>query len=303
MDNSTTQMTGKLLVTGGTGKLGRRVVSYLLNEFQINPNQLIVTTRRATSLQDLADKGVDVREADFSLPESLDGAFKGAERLLLISIDAIGQRSELHGNAVKAAEKAGISHLCYTSMPSADISPVVFAFEHASTEKAIEGSSIPNWIILRNNWYYENLAEFYSSILKNNTWMTSAGQSRYAQISRSDLAFAAAASLIVSQAGKTTLTLNGPESLTIEEQAQAIDAVLGTKIDVVHMPEEELKKQLTDFQLPEEVIAMSITMDQHAKANYSDGTSNAFEKLTGKKPQTFSKWLSENRSLLLKLME
>lgn len=98
----------KLLITGASGKLGQQVIDYLLNDFNIAASQLIATTRNAASLAELAEKGVDVREADFSNPASLEAAFAGADNLLLISIDAIGQRSELHRNAVLAAQNVGI---------------------------------------------------------------------------------------------------------------------------------------------------------------------------------------------------
>lgn len=292
----------KLLVTGASGKLGKLVVSYLLNEFNVAPEQLILTSRKAEALADYAAKGVDVREADFSDVASLEKAFEGANSLLLISVDAIGQRSELHTNAVVAADKAGVQHLTYTSMPSADTSPIVFAYEHVASEKAVADSAIPNWTLLRNNWYFENLPEFFASTLQTGTWLTSAEDGRSAQISRADLAYAAAASLVKAIKGKQTLTLNGPESLTTEEMAKAIDSVLGTNIKVIQMSDEALKAQLESFQLPEGLVAMITTMEQHGRGNYSHGTSEEFETLTGKKPQTFSQWLTENKENLLTIV-
>lgn len=292
----------KLLVTGASGKLGLKVVSYLLNEFKIAPSQLIVTTRKTEDLTDLVAKGVDVREADFANPSSLEQAFTGADNLLLISIDAIGQRSELHHNAIKAAEKAGVKHITYTSMPSADNSPVVFAFEHIASEKAITDSAIKNWTVLRNNWYYENLPDFFSSRLQTGTWLTATAQGRIAQISRSDLAYAAASALTQALDGKTTLTLNGPESLTTQEMATKINSVLATSIDVVQLSDEAYKAQLQQFQLPDGLIAMITTMDQHDRGNLSAGSSADFEQLTGRKPQTFDTWLQENKSSLLAIV-
>ncbi|WP_375748728.1 NAD(P)H-binding protein [Vibrio sp. HN007] len=292
----------KLLVTGASGKLGKQVVSYLLNEFQIKPEQLILTSRNVEALSEYAAKGVDVRKADFSDTASLEKAFQGADSLLLVSIDAIGQRSELHANAVTAAEKVGVQHLTYTSMPSADTSPIVFAFEHVASEKAIADSTIPNWTVLRNNWYFENLPEFFASTLQTGTWLTSTEQGRTAQLSRADLSYAAAAALVKSGEGKQMLTLNGPESLTTEEMAKDIDSVLGTNINVIQMSDEALKAQLESFQLPEGLVAMITTMEQHGRGNYSDGTSEDFEALTGKKPQTFSQWLTENKENLLTIV-
>jgi len=211
----------------------------------------------------------------------------------------IGERDRLHTNAVKAAEKAGVKHITYTSMPSADTSPVVFAFEHNATEQAIASSTISHSTVLRNNWYFENLSEFNASTLQTNVWMTAAAQGIIAQISRKDLALAAATALVKAPEGKRTLTLNGPESLTNDEMATMIDSVLGTNINVMHVPDEEFKTQLESYNLPEGVVALITTMDIHNRNNYSAGTSNEFETLTGCKPQSFTAWLKDNRNTLM----
>ncbi len=288
----------KLLVTGASGKLGQLVVSYLLNEHQIAPSDLIVTTRKPQSLAGLAAKGVEVREADFSDPASLDQAFYGAEHLLLISVDTIGRRGELHRNAIKAAERAGVKHISYTSMPATDTSPLVFAYEHIDSEKAIFDSGIPNWTILRNNFYFETLPEFMASVLQTGTWFTAAAQGRSAQISRADLAYAAACSLVQGAETKVTIALNGPESLTIDEMAKHIDIVLKTKTNVVHLLDENYKNQLEEFKLPEDIVTLLTSLDLHTRGNYSQGDCEEFELLTGKKPQTFSSWLGERKTAL-----
>lgn len=50
-------------------------------------------------LSDYRDKGVDVRAADFSRPEGLVDAFRGADIMLLISTEAVGARLGQHAAA------------------------------------------------------------------------------------------------------------------------------------------------------------------------------------------------------------
>lgn len=288
----------KYLVTGANGKLGRQVVSFLLDVYNIQPSQLIATSRDLETLDFLSEKGIETRRADYADPESLDEAFKGVDRLLLISMDAVGQRDKLHKNAVVAAEKAGVEFIAYTSMPNADSSPLVFAFEHKATEKAILDSGISNWTILRNNWYFENLAEFYGNVLQTQTWLTASGEGRHAQLSRKDLALAAAAALVKSEEGKNTITLNGAEALTTDDMAETINQVLGLNVNVIHVSDEGLKGQLESFKLPPEAVAFATTMDLHLRNSLSDGSSAAFEGLTGQKPQPYSEWLKENSEML-----
>ncbi|EPO0040172.1 SDR family oxidoreductase [Vibrio harveyi] len=291
----------KILVTGASGKLGSQVVKALLEELNVQPSQLIVTTRHADKLQALASQGVDVREADFSSPESLEKAFLGADSMLLISIDASGPRTQAHLSAVAAAEKVGVSHIAYTSMPSAESSPVMFAHEHEATENAIKQSRIPHATIMRNNWYFENLAEYFASILQSGHWLTSAAEGRSAQLSRRDLAFAAASALVKPAQGKVILPMNGAQSMTHAEMAKVIDKVLGTSTTMVNLSDEDYQAQLESFELPAPIVELCVTMDKHNRGNYSDGTSEAFEKLTGKHPQSFEAWLEANKAELQKL--
>src|SRR5262249_19713219 len=132
-----------LLVTGASGHLGRRVLELLL---EAGAGQIIAATRTPEKLADFAQRGVVVRHADFDDPASLAEAFKGAERLLLISTDAIGTpglRIQQHTNAIKAAEEAGVSHVVYTSLINPEPgTPIAIAPDHYGTEQALAQSKL-----------------------------------------------------------------------------------------------------------------------------------------------------------------
>src|SRR2546427_4337330 len=104
-----------LLVTGASGRLGRRVVELLADS---RADRLVATTRNPDRLADVAKQGVDVRRADFDDPKSLPAAFAGADRLLLVSTDAVdfpGRRIEQHRAAIAAAKAAGGGTTRFTS--------------------------------------------------------------------------------------------------------------------------------------------------------------------------------------------
>lgn len=96
----------KILVTGATGKLGSKVVESLLKS--VPASDLAVSVRNPEKAEGLRARGIEVRQGDFDHPETLDRAFAGIERLLIISADGDNElRIQQHTNAVKAAEKAG----------------------------------------------------------------------------------------------------------------------------------------------------------------------------------------------------
>jgi len=75
-----------LLITGGNGKLGRLIVDEVLRRAPDAP--LAVSVRDASAAADLADRGVDVRQADYHDLDSIRAAFAGVNRLLLMPTPA-----------------------------------------------------------------------------------------------------------------------------------------------------------------------------------------------------------------------
>ena len=74
-----------IVVTGATGQLGKLVVEKLLET--LPAAQIVAAARTPQKAQALAQKGVLVRRADYSRPESLVSAFAGAEKVLLVSVE------------------------------------------------------------------------------------------------------------------------------------------------------------------------------------------------------------------------
>ena len=71
-----------IAVTGATGHLGRLVLENLL-ERGMEPARIAALVRSPEKAADLAARGVQVRRADYSQPETLGPALQGVERLLL----------------------------------------------------------------------------------------------------------------------------------------------------------------------------------------------------------------------------
>jgi len=106
----------KLLVTGGSGHLGRRVIEILLEQYP--QHKIVTTTRTPEKLSDLKSRGVDVQRADFNDESSLKSIFRGVDRALIVSTGSLNpdERMRLESNAVRAADTAGVKHIVYTSM-------------------------------------------------------------------------------------------------------------------------------------------------------------------------------------------
>lgn len=294
-------MTETILITGAAGQLGLRIVHHLL-ETQGHPaNRLIAATRDPSKLADLAAKGVAVKAASFDDEASLVSAFKGADRVLVISTDALdepGKRLRQHRTAVAAAVKAGIKHIAYTSMPLPEPgNPVLFAPDHYGTEQAIKATGLP-YTIFRNSWYTENLMRSLPQALKTGRWYTSAGDGRTAYIAREDIARAIAASLASGADDSATYTLTGPEALTNREIAALAGEVTGKPIKAVGLSDEQLAEGMKAAGVPEAFVPLLVSFEKNTRVGgLSDVTGDA-EKLSGVKPQPLRSFLEANKAML-----
>ncbi len=182
-----------IVVTGATGHLGRLVIEGLLAA-GVPAAEVAAVVRDKDKAADLAERGVELRVADYSAPETLRGAFAAGDRVLLISGSEVGQRVPQHRAVIDAAREAGVAHLTYTGIlggPDADFD---LAAEHNVTERLILDSGLP-YTFLRNGWYHENYTEHLAPVLAHGAVVASAGEGRVASAARADYAAAAVAVL------------------------------------------------------------------------------------------------------------
>jgi NAD(P)H dehydrogenase (quinone) len=288
-----------LLVTGASGHLGRRVVE-LLSEKQAGT--IIAATRTPEKLADLAARGVITRKADFDDPASLAEAFKGVDRLLLISTDAIavpGQRLNQHRNAVKAAEDAGVKHVIYTSIVKPDPdSPVFVAPDHRGTEEALAASKL-SWTVLRENVYTEVLLGTLTQAVQTGKLFSAAGDGKIAYVTREDIAQVAAAVLLSGSEGRQTLNITGPEALTQAEIAAIASEISERQIDYVPLTLEVLIQNMVGAGLPQPMAEGWASFDAGTAQGKFDVVSNVVEEITGRKATSVREFLTANREALL----
>ncbi len=248
-----------IVVTGATGQLGRLVIQSLLKKVSVA--DIVATVRNVEKAQDLAALGVQVRQADYNQPESWDAALQGADKVLLISSNEIGQRAKQHQNVIDAAKRANVKLLAYTSVLHADTSVLGLASEHRETEAAIRASGVP-FVLLRNGWYTENYAMGIPAALSLGAVYGCAGDGRISSAARADYAEAAAVVLTSDNQASKTYELAGDTAYTLSEFAAEISRQSGKTIGYVNLPEAEYKQALLGAGLPEflaELLANSDT--------------------------------------------
>lgn len=140
-----------IVVTGANGHLGRGVVESLTK--RVLPSGIVATVRDPARAGTLAASGVVVRAADFADPASMLAAFSGAEQVLIVSVDRLGEEGRrLHRAAIDAARGAGARRVLYTShMGTHAASP--FSDHFAAEAVLAEGGP---FTALRHGFYAES---------------------------------------------------------------------------------------------------------------------------------------------------
>ena len=222
-------------VTGATGHLGRLVVEELLAR-GVPASDVVAVVRTPARAADLAALGVQVREGDYSRPETLPAALRGVQRLLLVSSSEVGQRVTQHTAVIDAARDAGVERIAYTSLLKADDTTNPLAGEHLATEQALRASGVPS-TALRNGWYTENYTAQLEQYLARGEVLGATGGGAISAAPRADYAAAAVAALTADDAD-AVYELGGP-AFTFDDLAAAISEVTGTPVTHRDVPVEQ----------------------------------------------------------------
>jgi NAD(P)H dehydrogenase (quinone) len=259
-----------IAITGASGQLGRLVIDHLLKKTPVS--ELVAVVRNPAKAADLAERGITVRQAEYTDPAALESAFAGVQRVLLVSSSELGQRAVQHANVIEAAKAAGVKLLAYTSVLRADDSPLGLAAEHRQTEAYLNDSGVP-FVILRNGWYTENYTASIPAALANGAFVGSAGTGRISSAGRTDYAEAAAEVLTGSPEAGRIFELAGDESYTLAELAAEISRQSGMEVPYLDLPEAEYRKILIGAGLPEGLADLLASSDVSASegALFDDG--------------------------------
>ena len=268
-------------ITGASGQLGRRAAESLME--RVDPSQVVLLTRTPSSLQEFADRGAAVRAADFADADGLRTALRGVERLLLISVDAVGARLEKHRTAIDAAKAADVAHVLYTSVPNpVDGNPAVVVPDHKGTEEYLAASGL-GWTFLRNNIYAEVPLHDLREALHTGRLVTNAGDGGTAYVTRDDCA-AAAVGALVSARGDAAVDVSGLTAYTAYDLARIAAAKIGSEVEVVQLDDAAYTASLIEAGLPHSLAELLSAFGASAREGYLDTITTAVQDLAGHAP-------------------
>lgn len=268
-----------IVVTGATGSLGRLVIDGLLR--QVPADQVAAVVRDRAKAADLAARGVEVRVADYSEPETLNGVFAAGDRVLLISGSEVGSRVPQHRAVIDAAAKAQVAQLVYTGIlggPDADFG---LAAEHKVTEQAVLDSGLTH-TFLRNGWYHENYTGNLAPVLAHKAVVASAGEGRVSSAARADYADAAVAVLTGAGHDNKAYELSGDVAWDFAEYAAEVARQTGEEIGYSPVTPEVHGEILAGAGLPAPVVSLLLDIDDAISRDLLSGRNGDLARLIGR---------------------
>lgn len=284
-----------ILVTGGGGRLARRVIELLLEE---GAGPLITTTRQPERLAGLAARGVDVRQADFTQPpEDLTPAFRGAHKMLLVStntLEAWGKRFEQHERAIRAAVEAEVRHIVYVSITFPyPASPVPLARDHYDTENLLR-EVLVEYTFLRNNIYADSLLFSLPGAVRTGKLKAAAGGGRAAYVTREDCARAAAGALLRGET-RCPYEISGPEALSFADLAEIASRLSGRPVVYEAVEAGAWEQELKAGGMDPMLAALQVGFERAIGEGLMDLVTRDVERLANRPPQRVEDFLLEHR--------
>ncbi|SMH62699.1 NADH dehydrogenase [Azospirillum lipoferum] len=241
------------LVVGATGILGGAICR-LLREKGRPVRALVRETSDPAKLAALVEAGVETVVGDLKDPASLRDACRDVGAVLSTASSTLSRTDgdsidsvDLQGQTalVAAARDAGVGHVVYVSFPP---DPAGFPLQDAkrAVEDRIRSSGLP-WTILhpthfREVWLGPALG-FDPAQGRARVFGEGLGPIRWVAVA--DVAAAAVAALDNPQALGRTFELGGPESLSLAEVIDRMEALSGTRLERDVVPLENLHAMLS----------------------------------------------------------
>ena len=234
----------KVLVTGATGFIGRRVVGQL-----ISAGHAVRTLVRAPQRTTVLPAEAETVQGDVLDPGSLGPACKDVDAVvhLVASIRETGrltfQRVNYEGtrNVLEAAEAAGLGQLVYASTIGATSDAgLPYLSSRWMSEQEVERSPVPS-VVLRFSAGFGEGDELFNVLaaqvrLSPIVPIAGDGKARFQPIHAGDAARCLAEACKREDLAGQVIELGGPEYYSYDEMIDLIAETLGAKVAKVHLP-------------------------------------------------------------------
>lgn len=274
-------MRNRILVTGGTGKTGRRVADLLA--------QRGAEHRVATR----TPRGSDQVRFDWLDSSSFDDALDGVRAIYMVAPADVVDLLPAMRPAMEQALSNGVERLVLLSASSLDEGGPMMGAVHGWLR-----SNATGWTVLRPTWFMQNFSEHqHLHTIRDEASIYSATEDgRVPFIDAGDIAAVAVEALIDRKFANGDRLLTGPEALTYDEVAELISAASGRRIAHRRLSTAEIAKRFEAVGLPTDYADALARMDEAISRGAEDRITGEVERAVGHKPSSFRSFAESNSS-------
>ncbi|WP_061289460.1 SDR family oxidoreductase [Herbidospora cretacea] len=270
-----------ILITGANGTVSREV----LNSLRGTEDLRVLVRDRAK-----APAGVEVAVGDLHHPETLDQAFKGVDKVWLLT--AMGpDATHASSNAVWAARQAGVRHVVRMSAIGAGHdAPTRNGRLHALSDLELAASGL-GWTVVRPAYFMQNVLGSVSG----GTFYGAPGEGRVGMIDVRDIAdFAAAVLRDPAPHHGQTYTITGPESVRLRDVTGTLSEVAGGRLAFQPVRPDDAYPVLLNAGMKEWDAAVTTEYLRAYDAGWGDYTTPTFTEVTGRPGRTFPEFARDH---------
>jgi uncharacterized protein YbjT (DUF2867 family) len=277
----------KILVTGGTGRVGSEVVKEL--QKRKADVRLLVRKRDAAT-----PAGVEAVIGDLLDPVSVEKAMVGVDKLYLLN--AVLPDELTQGLiAYDLAKKLKLRHVVYHSVFRVDhFKDVPHFASKLAIESALREFDIP-FTVIRPNYFIQNDATLKDALTKTGIYPMPLGQAGISVVDVRDIAEAAAIALTSDGHFGKTYNLNGPEIVSGPKAASIWSKVLGKEIrytgEDMDAFEEQMRKRAPSWS----AFDIRMMFEGYLERGFiaEDGDLETLTKLLGHAPRRYEDFARE----------
>ncbi|WP_411839038.1 NAD(P)H-binding protein [Paracoccus sp. ME4] len=262
----------RVLVTGGTGKTGRRVAAHL------------AAAGCAALIGTRSPAATGHRRFDWTDPASA-AAFEGCDAAYLVAPTDRSDHLAVMQPLLEAAMRQGVRRFVLLSASLLEPGGPMMGAVHAWL-----AANAPEWAVLRPSWFMQNVTEgpHAATIRQEGALYTATGTGRVGFIDAEDIAAAGAAALTAAAPLNGDVVLTGPQALSYDDAAAIIATALGRPVRHVALDPAEMTARLMRQGLPADYARTLTRMDGIIAAGGEDRTTPGVRQLTGREPTAFA---------------
>jgi uncharacterized protein YbjT (DUF2867 family) len=280
-----------ILITGGTGKIGKALVKDL--QTRGVPFRLMVRNEETRAVLD--KQGIQNVPGDFTSPGSFPTALAGIKQVFLLTAPHPDGAS-LENAFLDASRKAGVQRVVRISAMGANpwsASPLLSI--HGRCEAQLEASGL-GWTILRPTMFMQNLALIYGeSVAKTSTLFAPAGEARIPWIDCRDIAELAAVCLTSAGHEGMVYEITGAQAHSYSEVCEQLSACLGRTIKYVDVPDDAAYHAMLNMGMTGWFAHALITLFHQFRADRGLSVClGTYPRIVGRPCRTLESYLQEN---------